>query len=99
RVDLGYPSKEPPAVLFHGTAADRWASIQRDGLHAGSRHAVHLSADAETAFRVGARHGRPVVLEVAAAQMHDEGHKFARADNGTWLVDVVPAQYLRLKRS
>jgi putative RNA 2'-phosphotransferase len=98
-VDLGYPAIEPPAVLFHGTSAVSWRSIQNEGLRAGSRHAVHLSADADTALRVGARHGRPVVLEVAAKRMYGDGHSFACADNGTWLVEAVPAQYLRLRRS
>lgn len=98
-VDLGYAAIEPPHVLFHGTSADSWRSIQKEGLRAGSRHAVHLSADEDTALAVGARHGRPVVLEVAAKRMYGDGHSFACADNGTWLVETVPAQYLRLRRS
>jgi putative RNA 2'-phosphotransferase len=96
-VDLGHPTLEPPAVLFHGTAAASWRTISVDGLTRGTRHAVHLSADAGTAKRVGARHGRPVVLEVSAAQMHADGFQFSRSDNGVWLVAAVPPKYLKLR--
>lgn len=94
-VDLGHPVSEPPSVLFHGTANENWSSIAAKGLNRGKRHAVHLSLDTATAMRVGARHGRPLVLEVAAAQMHLDGFEFTVADNGTWLVPSVPPKYLR----
>lgn len=97
-VDLGYTSLEPPEVLFHGTASENWPSIREEGLLRGSRHAVHLSSDAETARRVGARHGRPVVLTVYAGQMHRDGYKFSRSENAVWLVDSVPARFLSLVR-
>ncbi|MCW5665469.1 MAG: RNA 2'-phosphotransferase [Piscinibacter sp.] len=96
-VNLGHPSLEPPPVLFHGTAAASWRAIAAEGLKAGTRHAVHLSVDVITAKRVGARHGRPVVLEVAAAQMHSDGFEFSLSDNGVWLVSVVPPKYLKLR--
>jgi putative RNA 2'-phosphotransferase len=56
---------------------------------------VHLSSDIETAQRVGARHGRPVVLQVDAQAMQGAGFSFFRSANGVWLVDSVPPQYLR----
>jgi putative RNA 2'-phosphotransferase len=98
-VDLGYTTLEPPEVLFHGTTAENWSSIKEEGLVRGSRHAVHLSSDPVTATRVGARHGRPVVLLVQAGQLHRDGHKFSRAENGVWLVESVPARYLMLHKS
>jgi putative RNA 2'-phosphotransferase len=60
-----------------------------------SRHHVHLSPDLETAARVGARPGRPVVFEVAAAAMHAEGYLFFCSANGVWLVEEVPPRFLR----
>jgi len=95
-VSLDYPAVEPPEVLFHGTAAETWPAISREGLVRGTRHAVHLSADTATAKRVGARHGRPVVLSVQAGQMHHDGYRFFCADNGVWLVAAVPARYISL---
>jgi putative RNA 2'-phosphotransferase len=93
-VSLGYAEKEPPDVLYHGTAWRNWTSIAVEGLTAQTRHAVHLSTDSDTATRVGARHGQPLVLVVDAAQMHADGYTFSRSDNGVWLTPVVPAAYL-----
>jgi putative RNA 2'-phosphotransferase len=59
------------------------------------RHQVHLSPDVATARAVGARRGRPVVLEVAAGRMAGEGHAFSRAANGVWLCAHVPPEFLR----
>ena len=94
-VALGHPVSEPPELLFHGTAAANWDSIAAKGLHRGQRHAVHLSLNAATAMSVGARHGRPLVLEVAAAQMHRDGFVFTLAENAVWLVESVPSKYLK----
>lgn len=93
-VSLGYAAAEPPDVLFHGTVWSNWTSIAVEGLTARTRHAVHLSTDADTATRVGARHGQPLVLVVDAAQMHADGYAFSCSDNGVWLTAVVPAAYL-----
>jgi putative RNA 2'-phosphotransferase len=94
-VDLQLEPAEPPAVLYHGTGAKSVESILRDGLRKMARHHVHLSGDVATATRVGARHGRPVVLAVDAAAMRHAGVLFYRSANGVWLVDEVPPQYLR----
>lgn len=97
-VDLGYTPIEPLAVLYHGTATRFLESIFKDGLTPGSRHHVHLSADAETAVKVGSRHGKPAVLLVAAARMRADGHEFFRSTNGVWLTERVPAAYLSRKQ-
>lgn len=93
-VDLGLPESVPPVVLYHGTPTRNLQAIQADGLRNQGRHAVHLSANAETAHRVGARRGAHAVLEVDAAAMHRDGHRFAVSANGVWLTDCVPARYL-----
>jgi putative RNA 2'-phosphotransferase len=93
-VELGLQAKAPPAVLLHGTAATSVAAIRMEGLKAGARQQVHLSADAETARRVGMRHGAPVVLTVATGRMHVAGHTFTQADNGVWLTDHVPPAFI-----
>lgn len=95
-VDLGLPTAVPPSLLFHGTPVRNVAGIYRAGLVRGARHAVHLSADVPTAHRVGARRGRHVVFEVDAARMHRDGHPFFVSENGVWLTDAVPPEYLRL---
>jgi putative RNA 2'-phosphotransferase len=97
-VDLGYVAEVPPPVLFHGTAERNLPAIQAEGLRPGRRHAVHLSPDEATAFRVGARHGgvggRAIVLRVDAEGMVHDGAVFTRSANGVWLVDAVPPAFL-----
>ncbi len=85
----------PPAVLYHGTGAGSASAIERDGLRKMARHHVHLSADTETARRVGMRHGRPVIFAVEAASLHATGVAFYCSANGVWLVEAVPPSYLR----
>ncbi|WP_345037978.1 RNA 2'-phosphotransferase [Streptomyces sannanensis] len=94
-VDLGLPPAEPPAYLYHGTVARTLDAIRAEGLRPMNRHHVHLSPDRETATRVGARRGRPVVLAVDAGAMHRAGHVLRVSANGVWLTDHVPPRYLR----
>ncbi|MFI0899975.1 RNA 2'-phosphotransferase [Streptomyces sp. NPDC020983] len=95
-VDLGLVPAVPPDVLFHGTATVTVPLILREGLRPMSRQDVHLSADRETAVRVGSRHGRPAVLAVDAAGLAAAGHVFRCSANGVWLSGPVPPERLRL---
>ena len=98
-VDLQLEPTIPPPILYHGTGERSLESILSSGLVKMARHHVHLSADVETARRVGARHGRAVVLVVKAAEMAEAGYEFFVSANGVWLVDSVPARFLiRLSR-
>jgi putative RNA 2'-phosphotransferase len=94
QVELGYEPREPPAVLYHGTASRFLASIQKEGLKRGRRHDVHLSSDTSTAIKVGGRHGKPVVLRVASGKMHNDGYLFYLSKNGVWLTERVPPDYI-----
>jgi len=93
-VDLGYEDREPPELLYHGTAERNLGSILAQGLRSGQRHAVHLSTDVKTAIAVGQRYGKPVVLVVQAGRMHLDGHRFQCSSNGVWLTEHVPVEYL-----
>ncbi|HEY9853969.1 MAG TPA: RNA 2'-phosphotransferase [Leptolyngbyaceae cyanobacterium] len=94
-VDLQLEPQIPPDVLYHGTGQGAVESILRSGLNKMSRHHVHLSTEIATAKSVGQRHGKPVVFAVDAAAMHENGYLFYRSDNGVWLVDNIPPQYLK----
>src|SRR5262249_33951917 len=96
QVELGLESPVPPDVLYHGTVERALPGIRQLGLVKGQRHHVHLSADIETAKKVGGRRGRPVVLAINAKDRVTAGHSFFRSANGVWLVDAVPAKFIEL---
>lgn len=93
-VNIRYAEKMPPEYLYHGTATRFLDAIRKEGLHPGSRHYVHLSQDAQTAATIGQRHGKAVVLIIAASTMHQQGFKFFQAENGVWLTNAVPVQFI-----
>jgi putative RNA 2'-phosphotransferase len=96
-VDLGLEPVEPPPALYHGTPEKSLPAVLREGLKKMRRHHVHLSpdgeTDGETARRVGARRGQPVVLEADARAMRRDGHDFYPSENGVWLVERGPPRY------
>ncbi len=95
-VDLKLVAVEPPTRLFHGTAPRFLDSIRSQGLVAGARHHVHLSATRDVAEAVGRRRGEPVVLTVAALDMAHAGHVFFQSANGVWLVAAVPPEFCQV---
>ena len=94
-VELGYEAKQPPTILYHGTGERSVSQIQVTGLQKMERHHVHLSADIETALKVGQRHGKPVVFEILAGQMYLAKFDFYLSDNGVWLTDHVPVSFIK----
>jgi len=94
-VELGYSVLVPPQLLYHGTIERAWHSIRVRGLERMQRHHVHLSDDPDSARSVGARRGKPVLLEIDAGGMERAGHVFWRTDNGVWLTEAVPPEYIR----
>lgn len=93
-IELGLSPEQPPPVLYHGTATRFVESILHKGLTPQARQQVHLSTDEATARNVGQRHGKPTIFKIDALRMHEKGFKFYRADNGVWLTDQVPPEFL-----
>ena len=94
-IDLELKPQVPPAVLWHGTGERFVRGIEAEGLKPMQRQYVHLSADPDTAIKVGQRHGKPVLFTVNTAQMVADGCLFYRSENGVWLTEAVPAKYLK----
>jgi putative RNA 2'-phosphotransferase len=92
-VDVELEELMPPEFLWHGTATKSLGAIFKDGLLPMSRLYVHLSADKETALKVGSRHGTPAILKVQALNMYNGGQKFFRSKNGVWLVRNVQSRW------
>jgi putative RNA 2'-phosphotransferase len=95
-VDLGLAAQTPPPVLYHGTATKFLDSILAEGLQKQQRHHVHLSANLDTARKVGQRHGKPIILTVDTVAMTANGFSFYLSDNLVWLVDSVPPNFLKV---
>lgn len=95
-VDVELERRESPAVLYHGAATRCLDKIMREGLKPMKRLYVHLSPDRQTAFKVGSRHGEPVVLKVDAAAMAAEGREFYLSRNGVWLTGPVEPRFLEV---
>lgn len=75
QVEMDFKQETPPAKLYHGTVEKFLPAIMAEGLKKMKRHHVHLSKGTDTAKKVGARRGVPVILEVDAAAMHAVGYK------------------------
>ena len=97
KVDVEMKEATPPTVLYHGTAARFLDAIKAEGLRPKNRLHVHLSIDEKTAVQVGGRHGKPAVLIINAADMHKDGHRFYISENGIWLTNNVPPQYINFQ--
>ena len=93
-INLNLNPIEPPEILYHGTATRFLTSIFTTGLTKQSRQHVHLSKDRLTATKVGSRHGKPIILEIASAEMYRKGYTFYLSENGVWLTDSVPIEYI-----
>lgn len=94
-VDVELKESIPPDILWHGTGEKYVDSIDKTGLVSKSRLYVHLSPNIETAEKVGRRHGRPVIYEVKAKEMYNDGIIFYKSVNDVWLTKKVETKYLR----
>lgn len=93
-VDLALNTVQPPDFLYHGTAETNISSILENGIEKRSRQHVHLSADKETATKVGMRHGKPIILTIRTGDMHNDGILFYLSANNVWLTDFVETKYI-----
>ena len=93
-IDLALETQSPPSILYHGTVAKFMQDIKQQGLKKMSRQHVHLSKDIETAKKVGSRRGVAIVLSIRAEEMHQKGYSFYCSDNGVWLTDHVPTEFI-----
>lgn len=99
-VDVQLNEVNPPHKLYHGTSWDILESLKKNGLMKMNRQHVHLSADIATAITVGKRHSKddhPMILEIDAKLMHFNGYKIYLSENGVYLTDHVPIDYIKVR--
>lgn len=91
------PPTEPPEKLYHGTTHVAAEFIVDEGLKKMDRDFVHLSANTKMAVQVGKRRDpHPVIFEVAARKAAGSGILFYPTQSGIWLVDAMPANFLKI---
>lgn len=94
KVDVGLKQEAPPDRLYHGTGMDAASVIHKEGIKKMNRLYVHLSDNLNTAWSVGRRRMNPCVLLIDTAKMKEDGILFFRSENGVWLTEFVPPQYI-----
>ncbi len=95
-VDVELEEFIPTDFLYHGTATRFLTSIFETGLSKRNRNHVHLSDNIEVAMSVGSRHGTPIALKVDAVKLFEKNHKFYKSNNGVYLTDNVPVEYISI---
>ena len=99
KVKLEIDSKEPPEFLYHGTLKSLSDKIFKEGIERMKRSHVHLNSDYLKSYVTGSRTSKePVVFEIRAKEMHQNGGVFYLTENNVWLTEHVPNQYIRIKQ-
>ncbi len=88
--------KEPPKYLYHGTNTEALDKIYHSGaISKMERHAVHMQPDEEKAWTSALRwHKKPVVLQIDAEKMYQDGFQIGVSDNEVWCTEEVPIKYI-----
>lgn len=96
KIDIPMKVSERIDNLYHGTSKSALDSIIKEGIVSKSRKHVHLSIDKETAYKVGLRHTKDVViLVIDSASMRADDIKIWISDNGVYLTDYVDLKYIK----
>ena len=93
-IDLALKPVAAPEILYHGTVDKFIDAIKAGGLQKMSRQHVHLSQEKDTAIKVAARRGKPVILIINSGKMMKDGYLFYVSENGVWLTGKVPVNYI-----
>jgi putative RNA 2'-phosphotransferase len=96
-VILDEKAVKPPALLYHGTSLNKVVAITQNGLLTMQRQFVHLSSDKEIAMSVGKRHGQPILVEIDAKWLEEDGWIFYQTSDNVWLTTSIPTKYLSIK--
>lgn len=97
-VDLGYEQYVPTGTLYFGTTEEARDKIEEHGLTLSKKHFIRLVETFERAFEIAeARPGSgPMVIEVDAVALANDGHDFLLAENGEILCVKFDKKYLQL---
>ncbi len=91
--------RQPPQTLFHGTTQAAAEQIFASGaISRMKRHGVHMQADQAKAWQSARRwKGQvPLVLKIAAGEMAERGYLFQVSENGVWITESVPTEFVSI---
>jgi putative RNA 2'-phosphotransferase len=95
-LSLDLPTEDIPDRLYFPVTAEESGIVLEVGLRPSDRKKVHLSKTAEDARAAGAvRTPEPIILEIDAKRARGEGIVIQKAGKTVYLVDQVPAEFLR----
>ena len=95
-LSLDLPTEDIPDHLYFPVTAEESGIVLEVGLRPSDRKKVHLSKTADDARAAGAvRTPEPIILEVDAKRARGEGIVIQKAGKTVYLVDQVPAEFLR----
>lgn len=96
-VDPDLPTDDIPETLFFPVAEEELEIRLERGLTPGDRSKVHLSQTYDDAMEAG-RHqtDNPIVLEVDAAGVIEDGTEIGQAGKTVYTCDEVPAKFLKV---
>jgi putative RNA 2'-phosphotransferase len=100
-VELDLPTENIPDHLYYPVTEEEASIVLEVGLRPSDRRKVHLSKTEQDARAAGAvRTPEPIILEVDTARAREGGIVIQQAGKTVYLVDQVPAGFLRrLERS
>lgn len=95
-IELELTWSEPPEYLYHGTTTDALEKILKSGaISKMNRHAVHMQADMDKAWKSARRwHRTPILVKIDAKRMYKGGFRFGVSENDVWCTESVPTIYL-----
>jgi len=95
-LELNLPTDNIPDFLFYPTTPEEADIILETGLKPSDRKQVHLSKTYDDARKAGlVRTDGPIILEIDAQRAISDGLVIGRAGRTVYLVQEVPAEYLR----
>lgn len=88
--------KEPPKYLYHGTTKEAYELIKESGyIDKMKRHAVHMQEYKDKAWQSAKRWKKePLLLQIDAYKMYNDGYIFGVSENDVWCVEKVPVEYI-----
>ena len=94
KIESCLQERNPPDILYHGTSKKYLENIVEKGILKRKGQYVYLFSNIKTAVNVGGRHGEPLVLTIDTEAMRKKGYKFYLSDNGIWLSDNIPSEFI-----